>query len=70
MRGYGLGWISALALTSRGSDRVVAVRVRGANRRETLWLATPVDARFGEPAAAFVAWVGRRRPTSERPREA
>jgi len=53
MRGYGLGWISALALTSRGSDRVVAVRVHGADLRRTLWLATPVDARLGEPAAAL-----------------
>lgn len=69
-QGYGLGWVTALALTSRWSDRVVAVRVHGADLRRTLWLATPVDARLGEPAAAFVAWIERRRPTSDRRREA
>jgi len=59
-RGYGIGWVSSLALGSRSAGRVAAVRLEGADLRRTLWLATVPDRPLGDAAAAFVAWVERR----------
>jgi DNA-binding transcriptional LysR family regulator len=59
-RGYGVGWVSSLALAARRGGGVVPVRVEGTDLRRTLWLATVPDRPLSEPAAAFVAWVERR----------
>ncbi len=68
-RGYGVGWVSSLALSCRRSGRLAAVRVQGADLRRALWLARVPDRELGEAAAAFVAWVERRPSPAVDPRE-
>lgn len=59
-RGYGLGWVSSLALAGRDPGRVVPVRLVGVPLRRVLSLVVPADRAPPPVAAAFVAAVGAR----------
>ena len=61
-RGYGLGWVSSLALAGRDPTRVVPVRLVGVPLRRTLFLVVATDRTLPPIAAAFVEAVGRGSP--------
>lgn len=56
-RGLGIGWVSSLALTGRGRDRVVAVRLHGLPVRRVLSLVDDPRRTLPPVAGAFVSWV-------------
>lgn len=55
--GYGLGWVSALALAERSAARVTAVRLSGSPIRRQLLLVTSTQTTLSPPATQFTAWV-------------
>src|SRR5262249_39056454 len=55
--GYGLGWVSALALADRSAARVTAVRLRGHPIRRELAMVTSSHGTLSPPARQFTAWV-------------
>ena len=56
-RGYGMGWVSALAFGSGRNDRVVAVRVKGLPLRRFLYLVQNRQRALPAVATTFVDWV-------------
>jgi DNA-binding transcriptional LysR family regulator len=65
--GYGLGWVSALALAGRDRARVGAVRLEDLPLRRPLYMATARAGAARPVADAFTAWVReqRRQPAAD-----
>jgi DNA-binding transcriptional LysR family regulator len=57
--GYGLGWVSSLALAGRSTERVRTVRLRGQPIRRQLAMVTLAQATPSPPANEFIGWVRR-----------
>jgi DNA-binding transcriptional LysR family regulator len=55
--GYGIGFVSCLALQGRGPGGPVAVRISGLALTRSLYLVVEKDRPLPPPAASFAAWV-------------
>lgn len=55
--GYGIGWVSSLALEHRGPGRVAVVRLAGVSLRRVLYLIHETRRPLPPVAAAFVNWA-------------
>lgn len=58
-RGYGIGFVSSLALADRAPGRIAAVRLAGLQLRRALYLVYEARRALPLPASAFVAFVRR-----------
>lgn len=61
--GYGIGFVSCLALRGRGPEGPVAVRIAGLTLTRSLYLVVEKDRPLPPPAASFAGWV----PSQETP---
>ncbi|MCW3042123.1 MAG: transcriptional regulator, LysR family [Actinobacteria bacterium] len=61
--GYGIGFVSCLALRGRGPEGPVAVRIAGLTLTRSLYLVVEKDRLLPPPAASFAGWV----PSQETP---
>jgi DNA-binding transcriptional LysR family regulator len=61
--GYGIGFVSCLALQGRGPGGPVAVRIAGLTLTRSLYLVVEKDRPLPPPAATFAGWV----PSQEAP---
>jgi DNA-binding transcriptional LysR family regulator len=61
--GYGIGFVSCLALQGRGPEGPVAVRIAGLTLTRSLYLVVEKDRPLPPPAASFAGWV----PSQETP---
>jgi DNA-binding transcriptional LysR family regulator len=55
--GYGIGFVSCLALRGRGPEGPVAVRIAGLTLTRSLYLVVEKDRPLPPPAASFAGWV-------------
>ena len=58
-RGYGIGWVSSLALGPLWEGRVVTLGLRGIPLRRSIYMVTVRHGGLPDAAAAFAQWVRR-----------
>lgn len=63
-RGYGMGWVSSLALEHRDPKRVALVRLTGLPLRRVLHLVYEARRPLPPPARTFIEWVRKEQETA------